>query len=99
MSNSNQRFQKDVGSSLREINRQMTVLRDKNTNQSLEIKRLQMKLKVAAELKGVSVEDLTAAMERVAMRDMGAEVRARLKAAERRAKKAELSKEQALAIS
>ena len=77
----------------------MTVLRDKNTNQSLEIKRLQMKLKVAAELKGVSVEDLTAAMERVAMRDMGAEVRARLKAAERRAKKAELSKEQALAIS
>ena len=99
MATSNNRFEEDVGSSLREINRQMTVLRDKNTKQALEIQRLKMKLQIAAELKGVSVDDLTAAMERVAMRDMGAEVRARLKDAERRAQKAELSKEEALALS
>ena len=93
------RFKNEVGGSLREINRQMTVLRDKNTEQQLEIERLRTKLRIAAELKGVSVADLTAAMERVAMRDMGKEVRAKLKQAELRARKAELSKEQALALS
>ena len=77
----------------------MTVLRDKNTKQALELQRLKMKLQVAAELKGVSVDDLTAAFEKVAMRDMDAEIRARLKDAERRARKAELSKEEALALS
>ena len=98
-STSTTRFEKDVGNSLREINRQMTVLRDKNTKQQLEIQRLNTKLRIAAELKGVSVDDLTAAMERVAMRDMGAEVKAKLKEAEMRARKAELSKEEALALS
>jgi hypothetical protein len=52
-----------VGNSLREINRQMTVLREKNTNQALEIQLLNTKLRTAAEVKGVSVDDLTAAME------------------------------------
>ncbi len=96
---STSRFEEDVGNSLREINRQMTVLRDKNTNQALEIQRLNTKLRIAAEVKGVSVDDLTAAMERVAMRDMDAEMHARLMQAEMRAKKAELSKEESLALS